>query len=48
MDATGGTNPHAADPNEDPEQHLGQVIQDPWDDDEQDDWATGPVYLGVN
>lgn len=37
--------PHADDPNEDPEQHLGPVTPDPWDDDEQTDWATRTVSL---
>lgn len=37
--------PHAADPNEDPKQHLGAVIPDPWDNDEQTDWVTQTVSL---
>lgn len=28
---------------EDPEQHLGEVTNDPWDDESQTDWPTGPV-----
>ena len=40
-----GTDPHADDPNEDPEQHLGAVIPDPWDDPDQKDWETVTVDL---
>ena len=39
------TDPHANNPHEDPEEHLGAVIPDPWDDDEQTDWATRTVDL---
>jgi len=35
--------PHAAAPEEDPEQHLGEVINDPWDDEEQTDWTTASL-----
>ena len=38
--------PHAAAPDEDPLDHLGDVIPDPWDDDAQTDWSSvdlGPV-----
>lgn len=37
--------PHAADLHEDPEQHLGAVLPDPWDDPEQKDWADHTVDL---
>jgi hypothetical protein len=37
--------PHAAAPEEDPEQHLGPVIPDPWADDEQTDWPTETVQV---
>lgn len=32
--------PHAAAPEEDPLDHLGPEIPDPWDDDAQTDWRT--------
>lgn len=35
--------PHAAAPNEEPLNHLGEVIEDPWSDDTQTDWGTAPV-----
>lgn len=28
---------------EDPEQHLGKEIADPWEDPEQEDWPTGSI-----
>jgi hypothetical protein len=31
--------PHPS-PNEDPENHIGEKIPDPWDDDDQKDWTT--------
>lgn len=37
--------PHAAAPEEDPEQHLGPVIPDPWEDDEQQDWTTQTLVI---
>lgn len=37
--------PHDADPNEDPERHLGPVIPDPWLDPAQTDWETHTVHL---
>lgn len=30
---------------EDPEQHLGEVTDDPWDDESQIDWPNGSVEL---
>lgn len=34
---------------EDPEQHLGDEINDPWDDETQTDWPNGSVdYPGVS
>jgi hypothetical protein len=35
--------PHDAAPDEDPLDHLGDVIPDPWADDAQTDWATQTV-----
>jgi hypothetical protein len=40
-----GTDPHAAAPDEDPMDHLGPEIPDPWDDDEQTDWKTQTVVV---
>lgn len=37
------TDPHANDPDEIPEDHIGPVIPDPWDDPEQTDWPNGRV-----
>lgn len=37
------TDPHADAPEEDPEEHLGEVIPDPWDDPNQTDWRTQTV-----
>lgn len=37
--------PHADAPEEDPEQHMGEVIADPWDDPGQKDWETHSVEL---
>ncbi len=34
------TDPHEAAPDEDPLEHVGEVIPDPWDDDAQTDWRT--------
>jgi hypothetical protein len=42
---TYGTDAHADDPDEDPEDHLGEVIPDPWDDPRQEDWATTTLDL---
>jgi hypothetical protein len=39
------TDPHANAPEENPEDHLGPVIPDPWDDDKQTDWPTETVDL---
>lgn len=39
------TDPHQADPDEDPEQHLGAVLRDPWNDATQTDWADHTVDL---
>lgn len=39
--------PHAEDPEEDPEQHLGAVLRDPWNDPEQKDWADHTVNVPV-
>lgn len=34
---------------EDPEQHIGDQIADPWDDESQTDWPNGSVdYPGVS
>lgn len=34
---------------EDPEQHMGDPIADPWDDESQTDWPNGSVdYPGVS
>jgi hypothetical protein len=41
----GMADPHANDPNEDPEKHMGEVIADPWDDPEQTDWRTTSLDL---
>lgn len=35
--------PHRADPHEDPEQHIGAPMADPWDDEAQTDWETHTV-----
>jgi hypothetical protein len=37
--------PHAAAPDEDPLDHLGDEIPDPWEDDDQGDWTTQTVLL---
>lgn len=37
------SDPHAAAPDEDPLDHIGEVITDPWDDPGQTDWADDPV-----
>lgn len=36
-------NPHST--NEDPEEHLGKEIPDPWDDETQKDWPTGRIDI---
>lgn len=33
---------------EDHEKYAGEVIADPWDDDEQKDWPTGQPMLDVD
>lgn len=38
-------NPHEVD--EDPEECVGKLIKDPWNDDSQDDWASGPLEDGT-
>lgn len=40
------SDPHEAAPEENPEDHLGEVIPDPWDDDAQTDWKTQTVVTG--
>lgn len=35
------TNPHPVD--EDPEQCLGKLIKDPWNDDKQEDWPNADL-----
>jgi hypothetical protein len=35
--------PHDAAPEEDPEQHIGEQIDDPWTDEMQDDWETHTI-----
>ena len=43
---TDGTDAHAADPDEVPEDHIGDEIPDPWADDNQTDWPNaGPIEL---
>ncbi len=37
--------PHSEAPGEDPEQHIGEVIADPWEDPEQKDWADHTVNI---
>jgi hypothetical protein len=37
--------PHAAAPDEDPLDHLGEVIPDPWEDDAQPDWRNAVVEV---
>lgn len=43
---THGTDAHANDPDEDPTEHIGEEIPDPWEDPEQRDWATVALDLG--
>lgn len=43
---TFGTDAHAAAPDEDPENHLGEEVPDPWDDPQQQDWATTERVTG--
>lgn len=38
------TDPHPS-PNEDPEQHIGEKIPDPWEDDDQKDWTTRTLVI---
>lgn len=38
--------PHDAAPEEDPEQHIGPVIKDPWDDEQQTDWGDETIDVG--
>lgn len=40
---THGTDAHAAAPDEDPLDHLGPVIPDPWEDGAQTDWHTPSI-----
>lgn len=40
-----GTDAHAADPHEDPEDHVGKEIPDPWEDSSQMDWPNEVVEL---
>lgn len=35
--------PHANDPDENPEDHIGDEIPDPWSDPSQVDWPDGMV-----
>lgn len=42
---THGTDAHAAAPDEDPKEHVGGEIPDPWDDPDQDDWRTTRVNM---
>lgn len=39
------SDPHENAPDEDPEDHIGEAIPDPWSDPEQTDWATETVSL---
>lgn len=39
--------PHARAPEEDPEEHIGEVIPDPWDDPEQTDWPNETVEVSA-
>ncbi len=39
--------PHARAPQEDPEQHVGPVIKDPWDDDDQPDWPNEKIDIAT-
>lgn len=43
---TYGTTAHANDPDENPLDHIGQEIPDPWDDPEQTDWTTRTIDVG--
>lgn len=36
---THGTDAHVNDPDEDPTEHLGEIIPDPWNDPKQTDWV---------
>ena len=42
---TYGTDAHAEDPDEDPMDHLGEEIADPWEGPRQEDWATTTLDL---
>lgn len=37
------TDPHADAPDEDPGEHIGEKIPDPWDDPAQTDWPNETV-----
>lgn len=37
--------PHARAPEEDPEQNIGEVIQDPWEDPDQAEWPNEYVDI---
>lgn len=37
--------PHARGPQEDPRDHIGEVILDPWDDSAQTDWPNHAMEL---
>lgn len=37
--------PHAAAPEENPEDHIGEEIPDPWADEDQDDWDNQEVEV---
>lgn len=40
-----GTDAHTAAEDEDPEEHIGEVILDPWDDEAATDWPNETVDL---
>lgn len=42
---THGTGAHDNDPEENPEEHMGDEIADPWDDPRQEDWVTTTADL---
>lgn len=37
-------NPHPVE-DEDPEEHIGEAMLDPWDDDDQPDWPNEEVKI---
>lgn len=37
---------HQGDPQENPADHIGEPIQDPWEDLDQKDWQTGRIDGG--